>query len=84
MTETPTQADREAPELLNADEQRGLLAEAEQLWRDLETNELGGFSGHNRPFWIMHQFKRVIEKYARCDVGLDWSKNELPNHGAQV
>lgn len=77
LIEAAVLAEREAPELLTVDEQRDLLAEAEQLWRDLQSNELGGFSEGNRPFWIMHQFKRAIEKYGRRDVGLNWSKNDL-------
>jgi len=72
-----SEAERELPELLTAGEQQDLLAEAEQLWRDLQANELGGFSGGNRPFWIMYQFKCAIEKYGHRDVGLNWSKDEL-------
>ncbi|HWU32819.1 MAG TPA: hypothetical protein VN108_08095 [Marmoricola sp.] len=69
--------EREAPDLLSPEEGKSLLADAEQLWRDLQRNELGGFSGHNRPFYILHEFRRVIEKYGRRDVGLTWSKDDL-------
>jgi hypothetical protein len=70
MTRTP-------PELLTDEEGRALLTEAEELWRDLQQDQLGGFSGINRPFYILHQFRRVIEKYGHRDVGLTWSKDEL-------
>jgi hypothetical protein len=68
---------RTYPDLLTADEKREILSEAENLWRDLQRNDLGGFSGGNRPFYILHAFKVVIEKYGRRDVGLTWSKNDL-------
>lgn len=68
---------REYPELLNAEERAQILRDAENLWKDLQQNDLGGFSGVNRPFYILHEFKRIIEKYGRRDVGLTWSKNEL-------
>lgn len=38
-----------------------LLKRAEQLWADLQRNELGGYSGINRPFWIAEQFRQVRE-----------------------
>lgn len=69
--------DRPYPELLTPDERKAILAEAEQLWADLQSNNLGGFSGENRPFWILHAFKVVIERYGHRDVGLSWSKNDL-------
>jgi len=68
---------RVAPELLSDDESRALLREAEMLWEDLQVNKLGGFSGINRPFYILSVFKRVIEQFGRRDVGLHWSKNDL-------
>lgn len=68
---------RAFPELLSDDEAASLLADAEQLWRDLQANNLGGFSGINRPFWILYSFKAVIEKYGHRDVGLHWSNDEL-------
>lgn len=37
-----------------------LLPTAERLWADLEKNELGGYSGINRPFWILQAFREVI------------------------
>lgn len=36
-----------------------LLKKAERLWEDLQKNQLGGFSGINRPFWIMYVFKEI-------------------------
>lgn len=68
---------REPPELLIDDERKEILRDAERLWKDLQSNDLGGFSGHNRPFFILHAFKEVIEKYGHRDVGLTWSKNDL-------
>jgi hypothetical protein len=68
---------RAPPELLSKDEEAALLAQAEQLWEDLQRNNLGGFSGINRPFYILHEFRRVIEQFGHRDVGLTWSKNDL-------
>lgn len=68
---------RPLPELLSQDENAELLSDAEILWRELQENELGGFSDRNRPFWILHQFKMVIEKFGRRDVGLTWSRDAL-------
>ena len=68
---------REPPELLSDAERKQLLADAERLWARLEANDIGGFSGVNRPFYILHAFKEVIEKYGGRDVGLTWSKNDL-------
>lgn len=65
------------PDLLSEDERKQLLADAEWLWKRLEANDIGGFSGFNRPFYILHAFKEVIEKYGHRDVGLTWSKNAL-------
>ena len=68
---------RPYPELLSDAEQKTLLARAEQLWRELQADNLGGFSGINRPFWIAAEFKSVIEEFGHRDVGLQWSKNDL-------
>lgn len=68
---------RQLPELLTEDERKEITTDAEDLWRELESNNLGGYSGHNRPFYIIYAFKAVIEKYGRRDVGLTWSENEL-------
>ena len=35
------------------------LGRAERLWADLQRDELGGYSGINRPFWIAEQFRQV-------------------------
>ncbi len=35
------------------------LEQAELLWRELRDNELGGYSGINRPFWILAALKRA-------------------------
>lgn len=68
---------RSPPNLLSEAERKQLLADAEWLWKRLEANDIGGFSGANRPFYILHAFKEVIEKYGHRDVGLSWSKNDL-------
>ena len=68
---------RPLPNLLSEAERKQLLADAEWLWKRLEANDIGGFSGINRPFYILHAFKEAIEKYGQRDVGLTWSKNEL-------
>lgn len=69
--------DRPYPKLLSESEGKALLEKAEQLWRDLQENNLGGFSGINRPFYILHEFRRVIEEFGGRDVGLHWSKDQL-------
>jgi len=79
----PPQHVRAYPDLMSVDERKSLLAEAENLWRDLHANNLGGFSGVNRPFYILHEFKRVIEKYGRRDVGLTWSNDDIERHTTQ-
>lgn len=68
---------RPLPDLLSSDERNALKAQAEQVWRDLQENNLGGFSYGNRPFWLMHQFELVIEKYGRRDIGLCWSPLQI-------
>jgi len=70
-------SEREPPELLSEQERKEILADAERLWRDLQSNKLGGYSDGNRPFYILHEFKAVIEKYGKRDVGSTWSKNDL-------
>jgi hypothetical protein len=47
------------------------------VWADLQADNLGGFSGINRPFWILYKFKTVIETFGRRDVGLSWSNDQL-------
>lgn len=66
-----------APELLTEEERKSLLKDAEMLWADLQKNNLGGLSDGNRPFHIMYEFKHVIERYGRRDVGLNWSTTAL-------
>lgn len=68
---------RPYPDLLNEEERSDMLRDAERLWNDLQKNNLGGYSGGNRPFYILHEFKRMIEKYGNRDVGLTWSKDDL-------
>lgn len=70
-------SDRPHPDLLSKQETTELLKVAENLWSDLQKNDLGGFSGINRPFYILNSFKDMIEKYGRRDVGLTWSANDI-------
>jgi hypothetical protein len=72
------------PELLTDEESKAILKDAENLWSDLQGNELGGFSGINRPFYILHFFKGAIEKYGHRDVGLNWSKNDLEAKAREI
>jgi hypothetical protein len=72
--------DRPFPELLDNAETKALLERAEYLWSDLQANNLGGYSGINRPFYILNEFKRVIEEFGNRDVGLNWSKDQLDAH----
>lgn len=74
---TPQPVARPYPRLLDDTEKADLLKRAENLWSDLQRNDLGGFSGINRPFWILHQFQDIIEVFGGRDVGLHWSQNDL-------
>jgi hypothetical protein len=71
---------RPFPELLDDDERKALLSRAfEQLWAE------GGqlrriFERINRPFYIVSEFRRVLEEFGHRDTGLDWSKNQLDAH----
>ena len=69
--------DRPFPELLTSEEGAKLLSRAEELWRRLQENKIGGFSGINRPFYILYEFKAVIEEFGHRDVGLLWSQHQL-------
>lgn len=77
LAEQPDATERPYPNLLSREEAHELLTYAECLWHDLQGNNLGGFSGINRPFYILHEFERVIEKFGRRDVGLHWSQDQL-------
>lgn len=70
-------SDRPFPELLTEDEAAALQAQAERLWADLQANNLGGYSGINRPFYIAFAMRKVIEEFGHRDTGLSWSKNEI-------
>lgn len=82
LTQAPDRTDglRPYPELLSEAERKALLNTAEELWRDLQENQLGGYSGINRPFWILNYFKQMIEKYGRRDTGYRWTPNQLKAH----
>ena len=73
-------SERAYPELLTADESKALLSIAEGLWMDLNANNIGGYSGGNRPFWILSHFKQVIEQFGHRDVGQTWSLDDLNAH----
>tara|TARA_R110000851_G_scaffold20691_3_gene62419 strand:- start:418 stop:717 length:300 start_codon:yes stop_codon:yes gene_type:complete len=68
------------PKLLTEKEKSKLLKKSERLMTELLENNLGGYSGKNRPFWIMSAFKEVIEEFSERDVGLSWSFNDLKKH----
>ncbi len=70
-------SERPYPKLLSDDEKKSLLEKAERLWDDLQEDKLGGFSGINRPLWIVGEFKQVLEEYGKRDVGLEWSVDDL-------
>lgn len=77
MTKDTEALNRPYPQLLDQFEAKALMAKAENLWSDLQANNLGGFSGINRPFYILHEFRSVIEEFGNRDVGLSWSKDQL-------
>lgn len=77
MTKDIGALNRPYPQLLDQSEAKALLIKAENLWSDSQANNLGGFSGINRPFYILHEFKSVIEEFGNRDVGLSWSKDQL-------
>jgi hypothetical protein len=68
---------RKPPELLTTDESKELLKHAEQLLKDLLENRLGGFSDGNRPFWIMYEFRTIIEKFGHRDTGMHWTGDQI-------
>lgn len=75
---------RPYPDLLSKEETKRLLTIAEGLFDDLMENNIGGYSGINRPFWILSHFKQVIEEFGRRDVGQNWSLNALESHPSHV
>lgn len=50
---------------------------ARHVWSRLQSNDLGGYSGVNRPLYLLWMFKDAIEKWGNRDVGLSWSKEQL-------
>ena len=54
-----------------------LLKRAENLWGSLQNNDLGGYSGINRPFWIVSVFREIIEEFGNRDTGYTWSQDDL-------
>lgn len=66
-----------ALELLTPAETRSLQSLAERLWRDLQANQLGGYSDGNRPFFIRDAFREVIEKFGRRDTGWTWTPQQI-------
>lgn len=67
-------------DLLSNDEQRTLLTKAENLWRRLQKNDLGGYSDGNRPFYIFEMFKEVIEDYGKRDIGQRYPVGNIERH----
>jgi hypothetical protein len=51
------------------------LEQAEILWRELRDNELGGYSGINRPFWILGALKRAYTN------GMEDAHTDAKSHG---
>jgi hypothetical protein len=68
---------RPYPELLTDEEQRQIVEMAEQLWADLQSNNLGGYSGINRPFYIANELRRAVEQFGHRDTGLHWTRDQL-------
>lgn len=67
-------------DLLSADEKKALLKKAETLWKALQTNELGGFSDQNRPFYIFNIFQEIIEDFGHRNTGYRHSQNDVDKH----
>ena len=63
--------------LLTKDEHASIQKFAEDVWVALEENELGGYSGINRPFYLIWMFKKVIEKYGDRNIGLTLTADEV-------
>lgn len=64
-------------DLLTTAEEKALLSMAEDVWGRLTANDIGGYSGINRPFYIKWMFKEVIEKYGHRNIGLNLTGEEL-------
>lgn len=63
---------------LTKEEKEDLLKHAENLWHSLQKkNDLGGYSGINRPFWIVSVFREIIEEFGNRDTGYTWSQDDL-------
>lgn len=73
--------DRPAPELLTQEESDWLMRLSEHLVKDILEDNLGGYSGVNRPFHVKHMMEVAIEKLGNRDVGLQWSYNQLKEIG---
>lgn len=57
-------------EPLTSEETTQLREFAEGVWQALVANDLGGFSGINRPFYLVWKFREAIERFGRRDTGL--------------
>ena len=62
---------------LTLDEQKELLRFSEAVWKDLSDNNLGGYSGINRPFYLCWMFREVIEKYRNRNLGSNLTREQL-------
>jgi hypothetical protein len=67
-------------EMLSDEERRALLTKAENLWRALEGNNLGGYSSQNRPFYIFEAFREVIEDFGQRNTGYRNTGLEIAAH----
>lgn len=72
---------RSVPELLTKEENEWLLKFSENLVKDIIDNDLGGYSGVNRPFHVKFMMEMAIEKLGHRDTGLNWSYNQLKEIG---
>lgn len=77
--------------LTTAPFRKHLLLEAERLWQDLQRDELGGYSGINRPFHIRNVFEQIclrllgLEQMPKADpVVTDDRMWELMEQGLDI
>jgi len=78
-----TEMAKEAPKILTQQESDWLMKISENLVKDILEDNLGGYSGINRPFHVKHMIEVAIEKIGNRDVGLKCSYNELKEIGLE-
>lgn len=69
-------------DLLSTSERADLLKKAEGLWDRLQSNDIGGYSDANRPFYILACFRDVIEDYGKRNTGWHHSFEAIEKHRA--